>query len=238
MKWLFIVAVLLNILYYSYYSFFLKSTDDSKPAVVQKTDKSQLLLLRELDANQLKVLQSKVVASSADINPESTENNTNKEMLSADLNAVQCFVIGPGKKSIMDEIRLALEKDYPNQVSFRIETTSATTYYRIYIPPVNDKEKRTQTLELLDKKGLKDHYVMSIDGRKNAIALGVFKKHSAAETIAKKASKIGLSTTIEAITDDKNSLYTLKLRFLQDIDLTAFEKLLAGKQIKSSTCEK
>ena len=181
---------------------------------------------------------------------EETENNSEAEIASAvdnDQNSAQvstnatknlCYKIGPFSKNAMNDIRLILEKEYKNQLSFGIETTSAITYYRIYIPPLESKSKIKQTLAVLDKNGLKDHYVMSIDGRKNAIALGVFKKRSAAEKIAQKAAKIGSSTIIEAISDDKNSLYQLLIIFQKDQDTTPYQEIIAQKKLISVECDK
>ena len=148
-----------------------------------------------------------------------------------------CYTLGPFTKTIMDDIRLELEKTYNNQLSFGIETTSAVTYYRIYIPPLESKAKIKETLLLLDKNGLKDHYVMSIDGRKNAIALGVFKQKKAAEKIAALAKRVGLSTTIEAISNDKNSLYKLHIIFQKDHDIAKYNELIELKNLESIVCE-
>jgi len=150
---------------------------------------------------------------------------------------VLCYSLGPFNKKIMDEVRNKLDKDYQNQLSFEIETTSATTYYRIYVPPLENKHKIKETLELLNENKLKDHYVMSIDGRKNAIALGVFKQRNAAEKVAKKANKIGLSTIIEAISDDKNSLYRLHVNFQQHHDIIHFQAIITEMKLKSMECE-
>ena len=259
MKWLFIVAVLLNAVFFAYNSFFEKK---GKPlqSVSKVVEKNQIVLLSELDANGLKNLQTRVIpqksvqaqktqiesfaetsetelAQGSQTNgPDNvSENNMSQLVEGAES---RCFKLGPFNKEELDNIRLTLEKAYPKNLSFRIETTSETTYYRIYIPPVESKEVRNDTLALLDKHGLEDNYVMSIDGRKNAIALGVFKKRSAAETIADKASKIGIATTIEAISDDKNSLYKLQLVFQKNFDMKAFNEMLEKNKLESLKCEK
>ncbi len=149
-----------------------------------------------------------------------------------------CFMLGPFKKQILDIIKLELEQLYANRISFGIETTSKITYYRIYIPPLKSKELRNEALSRLDKHGMTDHYVMSIDGRKNAIALGVFKKRTAAEKVAARANKLGFSTTIEAISDDKNSLYNLQLELQSDEPLDPLNNLIEKKQLKLSQCRK
>ncbi len=148
-----------------------------------------------------------------------------------------CYKLGPFSKETMTDIRLLLEEEYQNQLSFGIEATSEITYYRIYIPPLKTKENIKETLVILDKNGLNDHYVMSIDGRKNAIALGVFKKRSAAEKVADKAVEIGLATTIEAISDDKNSLYQLLVLFKPYQETERFKEIITAKKLISVECE-
>lgn len=259
MKWLFIIAALLNVAFFAYNSFYEKDVT-AQSTVPKVSGKNQIILLSELDASELKNLQSKVSSkkslpqqesqfqsfaepSDTELSPESKSDeaeNVSESDLPEAIEEIEslCFTVGPLNKQVLDDLRLTLEKEYKNKLSFRIETTSATTYYRIYIPPVESKEIRNNTLALLDKHGLEDNYVMSIDGRKNAIALGVFKKRSAAETIAAKANKIGLSTTIEAISDDKNSLYKLQLMFQKNLDMKPYNDLLETNKLESLKCEK
>ncbi len=78
---------------------------------------------------------------------------------------------------------------------------------------------------------------MSIDGRKNAIALGVFKQKKAAEKIAAIAKRVGLSTTIEAISNDKNSLYKLHINFQKNHDISKYHELIKQKNLESIVCE-
>ena len=261
MKWLFIGALLLNISFFVY-NFFIVDESTTKNAVVNKSDKSQIVLLSELDSAELKNLQnikkpaekmvqhvsdpetsavsdeSKRLKTELPDQPQSIKNDSSEISGSTDIQTNNCYKLGPFTKKDMDDIRLTLEKEYQNTLSFGIEPTSTTTYYRIYIPPLKSKDKITETLAQLDAKGLKDHYVMSIDGRKNAIALGVFKERIAAEKVAVKANKVGFSTIIEAITDDKNSQYNLQLEFHDNLDMTRYQELISSKNLKSSECEK
>ena len=151
---------------------------------------------------------------------------------------INCFMLGPFKKQELDAIKLELEQLYASRISFGIETTSKITYYRIYIPPLQSRELRNKALSRLDQNGMTDHYVMSIDGRKNAIALGVFKKRTAAEKVAARANKLGFSTTIEAISDDKNSLYNLQLELQSDESLDPLNRLIEKNQLKLTQCQK
>lgn len=258
MKWLFIIALLLNISFYAYNVLFPQEVE-TKKAVSTSTEKKQMVLLSELNADELKVLQAKKVperpvppppvqtiqtedgvADTSVPQNQSIESPNDAQAQPKSTVTVSkpkvCYSLGPFNKKKMDEIRLILEKQYQNQLSFDIQTTSAITYYRIYIPPLENKKERNKTLELLDNSGMKDHYVMSIDGRKNAIALGVFKKRSAAESIAEKANNIGLSTTIEAISDDKDSLYRLQLEFQDKADLEPYNKLISKMKLESKKC--
>lgn len=259
MKWLFIIVALLNIAFASYNLFF---SDNTKIKTTQAVsdDKNKIVLLKELDTNRISALQNKLIPTpvaakdaiisaplyvAPDIPKTITQPKVEKQMedivepvsdvISAPVNF--CHKLGPFTKDMMNDIRLILEEEFQNRVSFGIETTSDITYYRIYIPPLKNKENIKKTLEKLDKNSLKDHYVMSIDGRKNAIALGVFKKRNAAEKVANKATKIGLSTIIEAISDDKNSLYQLLVIFQNSPDIVRYQEIVSQKELISLECK-
>ncbi len=251
MKWLFIVVALLNIAYGAYNLFFAQGSKLNSSNVAL-ADKSQIVKLNELDANALKELQDKVLPSKQIIDEiEVSESIDEPNEIETIVDIIQdsvpenelnleenlCYKLGPFTKSVMNDIRSLLEVEYKNQLSFGIETTSDITYYRIYIPPIQDKAKIKETLANLDKNNLKDHYVMSIDGRKNAIALGVFKERSAAETVASQAAKIGLSTTIEAISDDKNSLYQLMVIFQKGQETNRYQEIILQKELISVQCD-
>jgi len=283
MKWVFVSVLLVNAVYFIYNTFYNVDSNTNNQSLASQ-DKSQLVLLEELDKTQLNALQNKVTLidtteqiSTADLTVENTVSDTNQlidkdkeniididketiidkdkeAIIDKDKEAIidkdketiiaedtgkminLCYTLGPLTKIVMDDIRLELEKEYNNQLSFGIETTSPTTYYRIYIPPLKSKDKIKETLELLEKNDLNDHYVMSIDGRKNAIALGVFKKKDAAEKVAARVKNVGLSTTIEAISNDKNSLYTLHVIFQKTHDISKYQEIIKQKDLESSAC--
>ncbi len=263
MKWLFFIVGILNIVFASYH--FLLPEKFNTVKSIPHFDKTQIVKLNELDAETLnnlqdKHLQEKVLSDEAkkpiivNVSSEISESiEPGKEVkivetaeLETAVKASQlqpqnaknlCYKLGPFSKETMTDIRLVLEEEYQNQLSFGIEATSEITYYRIYIPPLKTKENIKETLVVLDKNGLNDHYVMSIDGRKNAIALGVFKKRSAAEKVADKAIEIGLATTIEAISDDKNSLYQLLVLFKPYQETVRFQEIITEKKLISVECE-
>jgi len=283
MKWVFVSVLLVNAVYFIYNTFYNVDSNTNNQSLVSQ-DKSQLILLEELDKTQLNSLQNKAILidtteeiSTADLTVENIVSDTKQLIDKAEETIIDkdeetiidkdeetiidkdkenvidkdketiiaedtgkminlCYTLGPLTKIVMDDIRLELEKEYNNQLSFGIETTSATTYYRIYIPPLKSKDKIKETLVLLEKNDLKDHYVMSIDGRKNAIALGVFKKKEAAEKVAAKVKNVGLSTTIEAISNDKNSLYKLHVIFQKTHDISKYQELIKQKNLESSSC--
>jgi hypothetical protein len=254
MKWLFIFTLVLNIIFWAYNSFYVVIPNSiiTHSSGSGATDNKQLLLLSELDDEQLNTLQGTVLKKpalnilktiendvvQADANQESQSKEQQNSVIQNQDTEKQnlCYIVGPLNKKDMDTIRLTLEAQYNKELSFGIETTSKITYYRIYIPPLVSKTKIKETIALLDKNNLKDHYVMSIDGRKNAIALGVFKHKNAAEKIARIAKKINLHTTIEAISDDKNSLYKLQISFQKSHNQAFYQSLIGKKQIKSIEC--
>ncbi len=320
MKWLFYIAVILNIAYFAYNLSYKDTLIIPESSLTQSSDKS-IVLLEELNNNdsnfdqaiqseQNKGIESTEVSQnnntaidqdldetaeteqksvlpaqqdtayitsieilnkpvSTDLQEQESENQGSKPQQGSEILAIpskdqkdmqaiavntaqiqnqtkennqqtitNCLMLGPFKKQDLDIIKLELEQLYTNRISFGIETTSKITYYRIYIPPLKSKELRKQALSRLDQNGMTDHYVMSIDGRKNAIALGVFKKRTAAEKVAARANKLGFSTTIEAISDDKNSLYNLQLELQSNEPLDSLNSLIEKKQLKLTQCQK
>lgn len=244
MKWLFILLFLFNIAFFSYANYF-STTSNSYKTNEGSTVANQLKLLTEIDPKKLQKIK-KIKPINNIPETVTSEKNSPVENIpvipsiidrSNKVISSQCFNIGPLEKKIMDDIRFILEDKYTNFISFEIEATSAITYHRIYIPPQDSQSKIDKILKTLDENDLNDHYVMSIDGRKNAIALGVFKNRKTAEKIAKKVKYLGYSTTIEAITRDKNSLYNLKLDFKKDQDLTFYDAFLLKNNLKSTVCK-
>jgi len=247
MKLIFIGVLLINILFFVYNTFFITDIDTAKQTILI-TDKSQIVLIKELNSEQLEKLQvslpNKEISDvdeqvlvdniSADIKHEKFET---EEIPVQEKIVNVCYSLGSLSKKVMNEVRSTLEHKYSRQLSFEIQTTSATTYYRIYIPPINDKAEIDKALLKLNKNGLDDHYVMTLNGRKNAIALGVYKQKSTAEEIAQRAKDIGFSTIIEAISKDKDSLYNLKIHFKSNNNMTDYNKLIEEKNLQSDFCK-
>jgi len=216
----------------------LQEVPDNSLQLEQQNNIPLITSLEVINKDSVAIAQVENSAASSSANIE--DNNTTSiqtDKPEAEIKKI-CFKLGPFNKKELDNVKFTLEKLYSNKLSFGIETTSKITYYRIYIPPLESREHRKQALAHLDNNGMTDHYVMSIDGRKNAIALGVFKKREAAEKVAARANKLGFSTTIEAISDDKNSLYNLQLIFLADENLKELNTLVKQKQLKLTECRK
>lgn len=236
MKWLFILFLIANIAFFSYSSFF--STNNPSMNTHKKSAlDNQIQLLSEIDSTQLKKIKpdNKVLQLIKDgdtpvlkASPIDRSNN---------ISSNQCFQLGPVNKDDMNEIRFILTNEYANNISFDIETTSPITYHRIYIPSQKNRSTIDKILKALDDNDLNDHYVMTIDGRKNAIALGVYKNKKTAKGIAVKVKYLGYSTIIEAITKDKNSLYNLQFEFTNNQSLSFFENFLLQNELKSSVCK-
>lgn len=249
MKWLFIVAIVVNLAFLSYNLLF--SEQGGQVDARTKSDQSQIRLLSELTSDELTALASMQAGDSAEgssagassgdkkISEENFANVDSEYIRIPDgLYKKACYELGPfSAKEDMDAIKINLENKFQNRVSFSVSTSSEITYYRIYIPPLKSKNEIKDALEKLTKKGLTDHYVMSIDGRKNAIALGVFKQRDAAEKIAQKAKRIGFSTTIEGITKDKDSQYFLQVDYQGTEDASDLNGVLSAGNAEYKQCE-
>ncbi|MCU7833810.1 MAG: hypothetical protein KZQ83_01050 [gamma proteobacterium symbiont of Taylorina sp.] len=236
MKWLFILFAICNVSFFAYSNYF-SANNTARDMIVTTTSINQIKLLSEVDPGELEEIQ--VTGQTSNVSQQNLIkmqkipiiDRTNKVLNN------QCFKVGPINKNTMYELRIILENEYTNHISFLIETTSPITYHRIYIPPQQKQQKINEILANLEKNDLTDHYVMSIDGRKNAIALGVYKNRKTAEKIAHKVKYLGYSIIIEAITKDKNSLFNLKLEFKDNQDLSVYSQFLSSKNLKSVACK-
>ena len=236
MKWLFVCFLLINIAFFSYSNYFL-SKDIVIDSLKDTTKKNQFKLLSEINPDDLIKIKSKLVVQSIlEINEDSILSIPSIDR-SYKISTNQCFTIGPVDKVVMNDIRNTLEKEYFNYISFEIDATSPVNYHRIYIPPQKDRSTVDNILKKLDENSLDDHYVMTIEGRKNAIALGVFKNRNTAEEIAAKVKYLGFSTIIESITKDKNSLYNLQIEFSSDKSLDFYNKFIDQNNLKSLACK-
>ncbi len=203
------------------------SKDLSNQPII-KTEKHSSI---DIDVEEIQITAE---SSAQEAEPEAVEN---KNIIQSRATVDNCYKFGPFNKQDLDELKIELEKSYPNRLSFEIDSLSTPTYYRIYIPPLSSSEQIKSVLKKLDDNGLTDHYVMSINGRKNAIAIGVFKKRLAAEKVAKKAKIAGFAPTIEAITKDKNSQYNLMVELSEAGDIPALKEKLRSLNIEYDVCK-
>jgi hypothetical protein len=108
-----------------------------------------------------------------------------------------CFTLGPFRKSATanhaDEAISALKiKVQQRRVSQR-----KPRGFWIYLPSFKTYDAARRQVSLLQKKGLKDLFIMGKGQHKNAVSLGLFKREGAADERYQLVKKMGLSVKKE-----------------------------------------
>jgi hypothetical protein len=108
-----------------------------------------------------------------------------------------CFTLGPFKKTVTanhaDEAISALGV----AVNQRQVTQRRPRGYWVYLPAFKTYDAARKQVNALQKKGLKDLFIMGKGQHKNAVSLGLFKREGAADERFQLVKKMGLSVKKE-----------------------------------------
>lgn len=108
-----------------------------------------------------------------------------------------CFTIGPfataeiASRSAATLVKLGVDVER-RQISRRIPKG-----YWVYLPPSKSYQASKRKVSELQKRGLKDLFIMGKGRRKNAISLGLFKRKGAADDRYQRVRKMGLKAILE-----------------------------------------
>jgi len=134
-----------------------------------------------------------------------TQTKTNSQI------PLNCFIIGPTlHKKKLDKIKNDITEIH-GSVNFLAYEQKGITFYRIFIPPLNTRPEIKKAQKMLNDNNLRDHYVMNSEGRKNAIALGVFRVKQIADNIAEEVKNLGYPAVVESMFEPKKTQFFLKI---------------------------
>jgi hypothetical protein len=162
----------------------------TKPKIPKKAAKPAPVSKPALEKRPVKKSATKKVAK-AKIAPKP------KKTKLAKISKPACFTLGPFKTSASanaaDEGISALDIVIKQR---RVSQRRPRGYW-VYLPAFKTYDAARRQVNLLQKKGLKDLFIMGKGQHKNAVSLGLFKREAAADERFQLVKKMGLSVKKE-----------------------------------------
>lgn len=110
---------------------------------------------------------------------------------------VVCFTLGPFAKERSADKAVKSASALAVSVQRRQESRRTPKGYWVYLAPSKSYKAAKRKVAQLQKRGVKDLFIMGKGGRKNAISLGLFKNKDVAEKRLKQVKKLGLKVSFE-----------------------------------------
>ena len=145
----------------------------------------------EPDTQQELPKQAEKLAAST---PQAQKEPQKKPAKSA---ATVCFTLGPFTKARQADRAIAAANALSVKAVLRKSSQRTPKGYWIYLAPSKSYKAAKRKVAELQKKGLKDLFIMGNGNRKNAISLGLFKNKDVAEQRLKQVKGMGLKGEFE-----------------------------------------
>ncbi|WP_455198802.1 SPOR domain-containing protein [Kaarinaea lacus] len=210
MRALFLFFLLVNAAYFYTHSEFFK--DRQSPVILKEkklpvgVDRLTLLRERGLGVTSIPASQGSVPTEPAKIEkldkaaqPEPQAESENSLPLSNTQEPVSmvCFTLGPFSQASTAGRTAETISALGVTVNRRQTTQRRPRGYWVYLPAFKTYDAAKKRVTELQKKGLKDMFIMGNGEHKNAVSLGLFKSRSAADDRFEQVKKMGLSVNIE-----------------------------------------
>lgn len=108
-----------------------------------------------------------------------------------------CFTLGPFVKMQQADRAVKSANALAVKVVRRRESKRTPKGYWVYLSPSKSYKAAKRKVAELQKKGVKDLFIMGKGSRKNAISLGLFKNKKVAQDRLKQVNKLGLKAAFE-----------------------------------------
>lgn len=108
-----------------------------------------------------------------------------------------CFTLGPFTKASAASRTAKAISELGVEVGRREVSQRTPKGYWVFLPPANSYQAAKRMVAELQKKGLKDLFIMGKGSHANAISLGLFKNEDAAEDRYQRVKKMGLNAELE-----------------------------------------
>jgi hypothetical protein len=115
----------------------------------------------------------------------------------------RCYTLGPFEEIKAAESLLIQIQNAGFEAFRRAITEQQPARYWVYLPSVGSRSGASKIAKELAGKGIKDNYVITENGNKNAISLGLFSKHTGARRRYQKIQALGYQPKMEIQFRDK-----------------------------------
>ena len=208
MRAVFLFFLFVNAAYFYTQSDFFK---EDKTVTILKERKlpegvDRLTLLRERglgvtsteSTNNNSPTQLEKLPESNDPEPEIQDTSVDKEAVPEQAKPVQmaCFTLGPFVQASTAGRTAEAISALGVTVNRKQTTQRRPRGYWVYLPAFKTYEAARKRVAELQKKGLKDMFIMGKGDHKNAVSLGLFKTRSAANERYQQVKKMGFSVKI------------------------------------------
>ena len=154
--------------------------------------------------------QVKVIEKSKEVEPSLPEEK------------LACYEVGPYKSN--NEARQALEiLDVDVRKIGVIAKPRKISKYWVFLAPQKSLWAARQTIKQLASKGVKDYQIVTIEGKKNGISLGLYREKTIAELRVRNIKRLGYAPKVNEI-EKKFSEYWLEV-VINQLDKDQQERL-------------
>ncbi len=193
-KILFLFFLLLNAVYF--YTQFDNTAEQASSTILQQPPLPQgvdtLILLREHGLGGGNASLSAPSSDKPSVKPMNILANSPGLQ-----HASSCFTLGPFSRAEIAKRSSRTLAALGVDVKYREISQRTPRGYWVYLPPSKSYRAAKRKVTELQKKGLKDLYVMGKGSHENAISLGLFTRESAANSRFQQVKKLGLTAVQE-----------------------------------------
>ena len=194
MRWLFLFVLVLNIAYVGWE--LVQSPDEE--AINTANDKiPRIVLLEEFQSSEDPV-EDRTEKVSKTGSKSSGSRKTVKDVVKQ-VSARKCFTLGPFRElSRLRDFTRAI-KDYVTAASFRSREEQEQSLFWVYIEPASTSQQAREIGKDLQKKKIKDFYIINKGDHKGGISLGHFKEKDGAYAHFGRIKQLGFKPVIEPV---------------------------------------
>jgi len=203
-KILFLFFLLLNAGYF--YTQFVDADEPASSTILKQpvlpSGIDKLVLLRERDQGERGVRlrpgggQDKSSARK-NVSPSSIKSAAKSAEISMKSSGVACLTLGPFVRADVVKRNATALVALGVDVRHREVSRRTPRGYWVYLPASKSYQAAKRKVRELEKKGVKDLFIMGKGSHRNAISLGLFTRKNAANSRFQRVKKLGLKAVLE-----------------------------------------
>lgn len=252
MRWLFIILLLFNIVYFGWeFDRQIKlDAEYTTPSQHIPADSQRLMLLTEHD-NPSQLLKSNVqievvevqapqqtfAATAPGANDDGNELPDSASQLVAELpefnlsalressKGMLCYTFGPVAEELLAVGLSDWFKSRRAWSKIRYIDEKARQLFWVYLAPQESKKVAMKTIQELKNKGISDYRFINKGNLQNAISLGLFSSQAAVNSRLRELAKKGYNPVVVPYFNSKR-VYWVDVKFSKDLDIS--DQLISG----------